>query len=152
MPPLQPRRRAGELSKIMDKPQEQGDLLQPRTAADPVVAIANLRSEHQQLQALFVVALGALLLLGLVCCLFIFKQWRMVRAQLQEQRPTVQRMWADYQSGSERLIRNFVGSLQNFAGQHRDFQPILERYRDPLRLYFVASVPAPPGTTPKNQK
>ena len=78
MPPLQPRRRAGELSKIMDKPHEQGDLLQPRTAADPVVAIANLRSEHQQLQALFVVALGALLLLNGIAILSArkFPNWK----------------------------------------------------------------------------
>src|SRR6267378_4359241 len=50
-------------------------------------------------QSLFVVALAALLLLGMVSCLFIFKQWRMVRAQVEEQRPSVQRMWTDYQNG-----------------------------------------------------
>ena len=136
----------------MDNPQGQGDLLQPRTAIDSTLAIEQLRSQHQQLQSLFVVALSALLVLGLVCCLFMFKQWRMVRAQVEDQRPTVQKMWSDYTNSSEKLVRNFVGSLQSFAAQHRDFQPILDRYREPLRSYFVPSVPAPPSNTPKNQR
>src|SRR2546423_8116137 len=120
----------------MDKPHEQGDLLQPRSALDPALAIEQLRSQHQQLQSLFTVSLGALLLLGLVCCLFVFKQWRIVRAQVEDQRPNVQRMWSDYTNSSEKLIRNFAGSLQNFASRDRDFQPILDRYREPLRSYL----------------
>jgi hypothetical protein len=128
----------------MDNPHEQGDLLRPSAAADSSASVEQLRSQCQQLQSLFVVALAALLLLGMVSCLFIFKQWRMVRAQVEDQRPSVQRMWTDYQNGSEKLIRNFVGSLQNFAAQHRDFQPILDRYREPLRPYLTPSVPAPP--------
>src|SRR5438046_2909020 len=136
----------------MDNPQGQGDLLQPRTAIDSTLAIEQLRSQHQQLQSLFVVSLSALLVLGLVCCLFMFKQWRMVRAQVEDQRPTVQKMWSDYTNSSEKLVRNFVGSLQSFAAQHRDFQPILDRYREPLRSYFVPSVPGPPSNTPKNQR
>jgi len=135
----------------MDNPREQGDLLQPRTGGDSA-AVEQLRGQYQQLQSLFVVALAALLLLGMVCCLFIFKQWRMVRAQVEEQRPTVQRMWSDYQNGSEKLIRNFAGSLQNFAAQHPDFQPSLDRYREPLRSYLAPSIPAPPSTAPKNQR
>src|SRR5437588_10580050 len=98
----------------MDNPQGQGDLLQPRAGTDSA-AVEELRSQYSQLQSLFVVALAALLLLGMVSCLFIFKQWRMVRAQVEEQRPTVQRMWADYQNTSEKLIRNFAVSLQRFA-------------------------------------
>ena len=135
----------------MDNPHDQGDLLRPR-AADSSASVEQLRSQCQQLQSLFVVALAALLLLGMVSCLFIFKQWRMVRAQVEEQRPSVQRMWTDYQNGSEKLIRNFVGSLQNFTAQHRDFQPILDRYREPLRPYLAPSVPAPPPSTAPNKR
>src|SRR5438132_28999 len=98
----------------MDNPREQGDLLQPRSGADSAVAVEQLRSQYQQFQSLFAVALAALLLLGMVSCLFIFKQWRMVRAQVEDQRPNVQRMWSDYTKTSEKLIRDFVGSLQNF--------------------------------------
>lgn len=136
----------------MDNLQGQGDLLQPRGGIDSTLALEQLRSQHQQLQSLFAVALSALLVLGLVCSLFMFKQWRMVRAQVEDQRPTVQKMWTDYQNSSEKLIRNFVGSLQDFATQHRDFQPILDRYREPLRSYFLPSVPAPPSNAPKTQQ
>ena len=136
----------------MENPQEQSDLLRPRTGADSSASVEELRSQYQQLQTLFVAALAALFVLGMVCCLFMFKQYRMIRAQVEDQRPTVQRMWSDYQGSSEKLIRDFVGSLQNFAMQHRDFQPILDRYREPLRSYFVPSVPGPPDTKPASQR
>jgi hypothetical protein len=80
------------------------------------------------------------------------KQWRIVRAQVEEQRPTVQRMFVDYQKTTEPLVRNFTASLQAFDSKNRDFQPILDKYRDPLRSYLpggtasLSAAPAPAGT------
>jgi hypothetical protein len=122
----------------MNTTDPQGDLLQPRTGADPSAALEQLRMRYEQLQFLFVVALA--------------KQYRMVRAQVEEQRPNVQRMWGDYKNTSEPLIQKFTASLQAFAEKNRDFQPILERYHNALRPYFGPTAPAQPPKTPANPR
>lgn len=136
----------------MNPGEPQGDLLQPRPTADAAAALEQLRSDYQQLQSLFIVALGALLVLGLSTCLFMAKQWRMVRAQVEEQRPNVQRMWAEYQRTTEPLVQKFTARLQGFAAQNRDFQPIVDRYREPLRAYFGPAVPAPSAKSPPSSQ
>ena len=136
----------------MNTTDPQGDLLQPRTGADPSAALEQLRMRYEQLQFLFVVALAAIVMMALATSLFMFKQYRMVRAQVEEQRPNVQRMWGDYKNTSEPLIQKFTASLQAFAEKNRDFQPILERYHNALRPYFGPTAPAQPPKTPANPR
>lgn len=128
----------------MNTTDPQGDLLRPRPAA-PLASAEEFQRRTLQLQNLVNVALLSIVVMSLFICAFIGKQWRMVRAQVEDQRPTVQRMKADYRRTTEPLIRSFTASLQTFAAQNRDFQPILDRYRDPLRIYLA---PATPGLTP----
>jgi len=132
----------------MNTTDPQGDLLQPRSSADSGAALEQLQLRYEQLQFLFVVALGAVVVMGLASSLFMFKQYRMVRAQVEEQRPNVQRMWGDYKNTSEPLIQKFTASLQFFAEKNRDFQPILEKYHNALRPYFGPTAPAPSPNTP----
>jgi hypothetical protein len=130
----------------------QGDLLQPRTGTDAGAALDQLRMRYEQLQFLFVVAMAAVVMMALATSLFMLKQYRMVRAQVEEQRPNVQRMWGDYKNTSEPLIQKFTASLQVFAEKNRDFQPILERYHNALRPYFGPIVPAQPAKMPGSSR
>ena len=127
----------------MNTTDPQGDLLQPRSNSpanvDDVVA------GHRQLVALFNVAMAAIVIMAVFMFAFMFKQYRMVRAQLNEQNPSIQRMYAEYQRTTEPLVKNFTSSLQAYAAKNRDFQPILDKYRDALRPYFPGG-PAPAGT------
>ena len=132
----------------MNTTDPQGDLLQPQSSHSSLT-IEELRAEHSQLQILFIAALTAIIIMALFLCVFMGKQWRMVRAQVEEQRPTVQKMYGDYQKTTEPLVRNFTASLQSFATKNPDFQPILNKYRDALRAYFpsgTAAAPASAGT------
>jgi len=110
-------------------------------------SIAELREENQTLRILFEFTLVALILFSLSITLFMFKQMRMVRTQLTEQRPFVSRLITDYQKNSEPLIRKFTGAMERFAVTNRDFQPILEKYRPVLRAYLTSPVPQPPSAT-----
>jgi len=114
------------------------------------MTLEELRAQQSQFQMLFIAAQTAIVIMALFLCVFMGKQWRMVRAQVEEQRPTVERMWGDYQKTTEPLVRNFSASLQTFAAKNRDFQPILDKYRDALRSYYPpagpALSPAPAGT------
>lgn len=127
-------------------PSDQSDLPQPK----PSASITDLQQENQALRMLFEFTLVALIILSLSITLFMFKQMRMVRAQLTEQRPFVSRLLTDYQKNSEPLIRKFAGAMERFATTNRDFQPILERYRPVLKGYLAASLPgsAVPTTVP----
>ena len=61
---------------------------------------------------------------------------------LEEQRPLVQKATSDYQKFNEPLIRHFTGALQSFALAHRDFQPVLEKYRAQLKQYYTTPGPS----------
>jgi hypothetical protein len=103
----------------------------------------DLEQDFRRLQSLFTWAAGALLLLSLAANLFIGKQWRLVQLQLAAQRDGVIRQAMEFQKRDEPLIRKFVARLQDFAGKHPDFQPVLEQYRPALGRYFSAVTPGP---------
>jgi hypothetical protein len=117
------------------------------------VTVEELQGQHDNLQYLFQAALVALILLSLGVSLFMYKQTRLLRMHLEQQRPEVSKLTVDYQKGTEPLIRNFAGALQRFAVTNRDFQPILDRYRPVLKDYLIApaSAPAPVQTNPPGQ-
>ena len=95
------------------------------------------------MQSLFTWAAGALLLLSLTANLFIGKQLRLVQLQLAAQRDGVIRQAMEFQKRDEPLIRKFVARLQEFAGKHPDFQPLIDQYRPHLGRYFSAVTPGP---------
>jgi len=136
----------------MNTTDPQGDLLQPRTSNARSGSVEELQARFQQLQSLFVLALAAIVLMSVFICAFMGKQWRMVRAQVEEQRPAVQKMALDYQKSTEPLIRSFTDGLKTFAARNRDFQPIIEKYRDALRPYLGSSLPAASAPAQSNQR
>ena len=131
----------------MDASDPQADFLQGKSAASLAIELEELQAQQRSLQALFVVALAALVVLCLGVDLYLFKQWRMAKTQLAEQGRVVSNIAAEFHQSREKNIRSFVNQLETFAKANRDFLPILERYRPALNQYFSSppplAVPAP---------
>lgn len=101
----------------------------------------------RHLQSLLIATLIGLVIMAMAVAFFIEKQTRLVKQQVAEQRPTINRMMTEYQKGHEPLIRNFSSALAQFAATNRDFQSIIEKYRPVLSNYFGAPLPvAVPAT------
>jgi len=133
----------------MDASDPQADFLQSKPAANLASELEELQEQQRSLQALFVVALAALVVLCLGVDLFLFKQWRMLKAQLAEQERVVNNIAAEFHQSREKNIRSFVGQLETFAKSNRDFLPILEKYRPALGPYFTSPPPlAAPAPVP----
>ena len=132
----------------MISPDSQSDLPQGRSSS--AVSPELLQRQLEVLRTLFTTTLLALILLSLGVTLFVAKQMRMVRAQLDDQRPNVTKLATDYRNVSEPLIRNFTSRLQGFAAANPDFKPILDRYRPALGAYLNSPAsPGPASVAPK---
>jgi hypothetical protein len=97
---------------------------------------------YDRLHTLFQFAVAGLIILSLAVNVFLFKQMRLVRAQLPAQRDAVIRYAMEFQKRDDGTIRSFVGKLQQFAAANPDFRPVLDAYRTHLSPYFLA-VPQP---------
>ena len=109
-------------------------------------ALEDLREHYRTLRALLNLALACVLALGLVVDLFIYKQMRLVRSRVDETRPLVQRMAAEF-NRKEPGMRNFVSALQSYAFTHPEFYSVLSKYSNALPQYFVSPVRAPITST-----
>jgi uncharacterized protein HemX len=131
----------------MDASDPQADFVQSKPAASLVNEVEELQEQQRSLQALFVVALAAMVVLCLGVDLYLFKQWRMAKAQLAEQGRVVSNIAAEFHQSREKNFRSFINQLETFAKANRDFLPILEKYRPALNQYFTSppplAVPAP---------
>jgi hypothetical protein len=130
-----------------DLPQQQPEPLKQRPTSLPTVTVQEVDQHCQDLRTLLNATFVALLVLALSVNLFLAKQMRLVRAEVTESRPGVQRLQAQFRE-KEPNMKNFIVALQTFAAAHRDFQPILDKYRFDLPQYLAppagGSV-SPPG-------
>jgi hypothetical protein len=122
------------------------------SASPSTPELLELRAQQRSLQNLLLVTLVALIIFGGGVALFIAKQMRMVQQNLAEQRPSVQRLVADYQRTSEPLIRNFSSALTQFAATNQDFRPILDKYRPILSNYLGAPLPVARPAAPATNR
>jgi hypothetical protein len=128
----------------MDSP-EQPDLLQARPTTLPAVTLEELDQRCQDLRTLLHATLVALIVLALGLGLFLGKQMRLVRGELSELRPVIQRVAVEFRQ-KEPKMKGFISALQAYAANNRDFLPILDRYRAAAPDYFV--IPMAVNTTP----
>ena len=110
----------------------------PAPPSDRAV-IEFLAWRYDRLHTLFQFAVAGLIILSLAINVFLFKQMRLVRAQLPQQRDAVIRFAMEFQKRDDTTIRSFVGKLQQFAAANPDFRPILDAYRTHLSAYFLAA-------------
>jgi hypothetical protein len=139
----------------MDSPDEQQPELPSQQPGFPVarptvfqpITVQELEQQCQDLKTLLTAACVALLVLAMSLNLFLIKQMRLVRAKVSESRPAILRLQTQFRE-KEPNMKNFIVALQSFAAAHRDFQPVLDKYRFDLPQYLappaVAST-APPG-------
>ncbi|MDB6031517.1 MAG: hypothetical protein JWM16_1855 [Verrucomicrobiales bacterium] len=103
--------------------------------------------EVEVVRNLLVVSMIGLLLASGSFMIFMYQQMKMVRGQLAEQRPSVQKAIQDYKSVSLPLIERFSKRMQGYAATHPDFKPILQRY-EPVLGEFMKNSPLVPATVP----
>ena len=106
---------------------------------------SELASQFNDLRNLFYLATFALLVMGVGVNIYFGKQMRLARAQLAEQRQTIERAADDFQNNSEPMIREFAGAMQSFASTNKDFAPIFDRYRPVFSKYLTGSSAQPPA-------
>ena len=104
-----------------------------------------LASQFRDLRNLFYLATFALLVMGVGVNIYLGKQMRLARAQLAEQRQTIERAADDFQSNSEPMIREFAGAMQSFASTNKDFAQIFDRYKPVFSKYLTGSPAQPPA-------
>ncbi len=127
----------------MESSDPQAGLQQGKPAINLAGDVEELQEQYRSLQALFVVTLAALVVLCLGVDLYLFKQWRMAKAQLAEQGRAVNNIAGEFHQTREKYFRSFVSQLEAFAKSDRDFLPVLEKYRPALSQYFTS--PPPPA-------
>ncbi len=111
-----------------------------------------LQYHFEGLRGLFLYTLFALIALTVTLDLcFLRKQMIFVRTQLDDQRPKVGKLVAEYRKGTEPLVKSFTASLQSFTASNHDFQVILDKYRPILWPYMITALSEPtplmPGKT-----
>ena len=102
----------------------------------------DLRQQYRHLRLLLNLALACMLLLAATVGAFFYKQMRLVRTKVNETRPLVQRMAAEF-NRKEPDMRKFVSALQSYAFTVPDFYSVLSKYTNVLPQYFVSPVRAP---------
>ena len=130
-----------------DRPPQPPQPLLQRPTSLPTITVQELDQQCQDLRTLLTATFVALLVLTLSLNLFLAKQMRQVRSKVSESRPVVQRLQAQFQE-KEPHMKSFIVALQSFAAAHRDFQPVLDKYRYDLPQYLAppaTASTAPPG-------
>src|SRR5688572_21057770 len=84
---------------------------QPAPPSDRAV-LEFLAWRYDRLQMLFQFALAGLNILCVAINLFMYKQMRLVRVQLEPQRDLVRRQMVEFQKKDDALIRTFIARLQ----------------------------------------
>jgi hypothetical protein len=104
-----------------------------------------LYKQYAFLETLVALTISALILSSLGLNLFLFKQMRLVRGQLNNQKQISTSILEEFHSKREPSIHNFVNKLQAYADTKPEFRVILDKYRTPLAKYFATppETPAP---------
>jgi len=137
----------------MDSPEPQPtpqESLPPWPVASEPLAILELQQQSQDLKRLFNATFVALIALALGVNLFMAKETRIVRRDLDLKRPVWLKECDNFRRLDEPEIRKFMAELHLYAASHREYQTnILHRYRVDLSNYFsTPAVVSPRGNTP----
>lgn len=113
----------------------------------PPPEVAELRAECQALRQM----LGSILILLIVVSgtltIFMARQWKWSKNDVQAARQQTEAMVAEYNRGAGQM-QDFVRRLAEYSRAHPDFAPIAAKYRLQDVLTNSAAAPAPPTPTP----
>jgi hypothetical protein len=90
--------------------------------------LQELRAQCQSLQQLVSALLVLLLIVSGALDIYLLRQWRMARAELQRRGPYITKMVAEYNQVSAPAISDFVKRLVDYEKTHPDFTQILLKY------------------------
>jgi hypothetical protein len=119
--------------------------LPAQSTPDPLVALAKLQRQTDTLWWLFHAAVAGVLVFTFGVNFYLLKQVRIVRNQASQERMQISRMTAEFQKVQEPVFRNFASRLLAYGYSHREFLPVIDRYRTVLERYFP---PLPPLQSP----
>ena len=140
----------------MDAPQSSQPTATPADQPTDRAVLEFLAWRYDRLHTLFQFALAALIILTGGLNIFLYKQMRLVRIQLPQQREATIRFAMDFHKRDDQTIRSFVTRLQQFAATNADLQPILDHHKPNLTAYFLPVpqkvAPAAPSTNPNAGK
>ena len=126
--------------------EEQDSFGMPATATGSGVRaddLEDLGRDIASLRSLVMLVLGGLLLLSLAVNIFMWRQVRIVRTQLHDERTQIARF-----QKAEPAIHDFFKKLQAFAAVHPDFQPIVRKYSVKGSATTTTNAPTPRGRQP----
>ena len=102
----------------------------PEMATSAAPAQHNLEQSFRSLQKLFFGVVISLLPLSGGLCLFLLREVKVVRLQVDELSQSI----ASFEKNNVPLMVEFRTKLQEFAKTHPDFKPILGRYVNPTNV------------------
>ena len=108
--------------------------------------LQDLRAQCQSLRQLVSALLVLVLLVSGALDIYLLRQWRMVRAELQRRGPQISQFVAEYNRVSAPAITDFIKRLNDYERTHPDFTPILIKYN----LKGNMATGAPPTLPGKN--
>lgn len=101
-----------------------------------------LQAQFEGLRKLFIATLVAMLVLGISLNIFLLRQTAIVRKDLQNIRPQVDQLVANFQKNEEPEMKRFVNALIEFSKTHPEFKPILSKYK--ITVEMPMTPPAAP--------
>ncbi len=119
----------------------------PESASGPSsgsTEIQALMQRIKKLETLFLVSLGAIILLSIGFNILMSNQIKAVQIRYDEQSPGIKQYAKGFREADEPLMRSFALALQQYAAANRDFLPIWEKYRPALTNLLTPVKLAPP--------
>jgi len=101
---------------------------------------AQLQSLHHLVTSLIVL----LLIVSGTLSIFLYRQWKFTKNELDAIRPTASQVIGNYQHGTGQAMDEFVKRMADYSRTHPDFAPIATKYR----LNEISATPAKPGAIP----
>lgn len=108
-------------------------------SAAPSASVSETDRRFRQLYGLIAFSLLGVLVLSTAVNVFVWRQLRMVRRQLEDSRRTV----AEFHRTGEPAIKDILLRLESFAATNRDYQQILRKYAPPPPKQTNAAATAP---------
>jgi len=103
--------------------------------------LQELRTQYQSLRQVVSALLVLVLIISGALDIYLLRQWKMARAELQRRGPQVTAFVAEYNRVSAPAITDFVKRLIDYEKTHPDFTQILTKYN----LKGTGATGAPPA-------
>jgi len=115
------------------------DTLEPQSTPQP--AENNLQAQFDGLRQTVHTMLLLLVIVSGTLTIFLVRQWRFAKTDLDTLRPQAAQIVNEYNRVSAPAMQEFVRKLTDYSKSHPDFAPIAAKYH-------LTDTPASPGATP----